>query len=566
MEITTEKVTLHPAIQRLFKKRELTPEQVQELFSWDLKSLPDLTILKDIPKSSERIIKAIKNKEKIGIFGDYDVDGTTSCALFWHFFNDIGVEVELIQPSRFKEGYGLHPPSIDDAIEKGIDLLITVDCGITNCEAADYAKSRGLDLIITDHHLDGRDVMPDAYAIINPSRRDEEDLPIEFKGLAGVGVAFALCLQLKKDIGEGVPSLYPLLQFVALGTVCDLAPLNSINIKLVRHGLHQMRESTFPGLRCFFTHEERLNPIGEEKLGFNIGPMINSKGRLDHPEVALKLLIEQDQGVAYHYHGQLNHCNLERKKITNEIFDQAKTQVLKKMTDNHLISIVYKESFHEGVIGIVASKLVEFFKVPAIVFTDAEKKGIVKASARTAGSFDLFSGLNSLKDLFEKFGGHKAAAGLSMKKENLPAFKTRMKEHLASIPEIERTNQETYDLEVFPEDINPKLVKDLEKIGPFGKGNEKPIFKMKGVYLDSFDLLKDVHVRWNFSTTTGPKRRFRGISFNYIGKWGHLSPEVVFNMQKGENLSIYFTLTINRFKGNEYLQLMVSNVTIGDMI
>jgi len=565
MEITTPRETLHPALLRLFKKRGLTPPEVQELFSWDLKSLPDLTILKDIPKSSERIISAIKNKEKIGIFGDYDVDGTTSCALFWHFFNDIGVEVELIQPSRFKEGYGLHPPSIDDAIEKGIELLITVDCGITNCEAADYAKNRGLDLIITDHHLDGRDEMPDAYAVINPNRRDEE-VPKEFEGLAGVGVAFALCLQLKKDIGEGVPSLYPLLQFVAIGTICDMAPLNSINIKLVRHGLKQLGSSTYPGIRCFFTQEERLSPINEEKLGFNIGPMINSKGRLDHPKVALKLLIEKDQGIAYHYHGQLNQCNIERKKITNEIFDQAKTQVLKNMKKDHLISIVYKDSFHEGVVGIVASKLVEFFKVPAIVFTDAEKKGIIKASARTAGSFDLFSGLKSLSDLFEKFGGHKAAAGLSMKKENLPIFKKKMLEQLSNIPAIERTNLDSYDLEVFPEEINPKLVKDLEKIGPFGKGNEKPIFKLRGVHLESFDLLKDVHVRWNFTSTSGPKRRFRGISFNYIGKWGHLPPEDVFSQQKGEDLSIYFTLSINRFKGNEYLQLMVDNVTIGDMI
>lgn len=565
MEITKEKITPHPAILRLFKKRGLTPEQISELYSWDLKSLPDLTILKDVEKTSKRIIKAIKNKEKIGIFGDYDVDGTTSCALFWHFFNQIGVEVELIQPSRFKEGYGLHPPSVDDAIERGIKLLITVDCGITNCEAADYAKNRGLDLIITDHHQDGRPEMPDAFAIVNPNRRDE-DLPKEFKGLAGVGVAFAVCLQLKKDIGEGVPSLYSLLQFVAIGTVCDLAPLNSINIKLVRHGLNQMGKSTFPGILCFFTHEERLHPIGGEKLGFNIGPMINSKGRLDHAEASLKLLIAQDEIVAYHYHGQLNHCNIERKKITNEIFDQAKTQVLKNMEKNHMVSIVYKESFHEGVVGIVASKLVEFFKVPAIVFTDAEKKGIVKASARTAGSFDLFSGLDSLSDLFEKFGGHKAAAGLSMKKENLPEFKKRMQEHLATFSEIERTNQDTYDLEVFPDEINPQLVKDLEKMGPFGKGNEKPIFKMKGVVLESFDLLKDVHVRWNFTTASGPKKRFKGISFNYIGKWGHLPPEEVFNLQKGENLSIYFTLSINRFKGNEYLQLMVDNVTIGDMI
>ena len=299
MELSSNIKNNNDVLTRLYKKRNLTPSQFQGLLSSDLKTIPDITCLLDLEKASIRILSAIENNEKIGIFGDYDVDGTTSCALLYHFFKSINVDVELIQPSRFIDGYGIHPPSIDLAIEKGIKVLITVDCGITNCEAADHALTQGLDLIITDHHQDARDKLPNAFAIINPSRRDEicDD---QLKSLAGVGVAFALCLQIKKNIKKEVPSLYPLLQFVAIGTICDMALLTPLNLRLVRHGLSQMGNSIYPGILSFLTLQERKEPINEEKLGFYIGPLINSKGRLDHPEFSLNLLISDNLESAHH--------------------------------------------------------------------------------------------------------------------------------------------------------------------------------------------------------------------------------------------------------------------------
>lgn len=557
---------LHPVVLELLNKKGFdTRQKIEDFLSWDLKTLPDLSVLKDLYKASTRIIEAIEKKEKIGIYGDYDVDGTTSCAVFYFFFKSIGVEVDLIQPSRFIEGYGIHPPAIEKAHENNIKVLITVDCGITNDKAAEKALELGLDLIITDHHTDGLPEMPKAFAIINPNRRDEpKDSPL--KMLSGCAVAFATCLQLRKDLikkGIDCPSIYPLLQHVAIGTVCDLVPLNTINLKLVRHGLSQIKNTQYKGLKTFFTPEERQRPIPSEKLGFHIGPLINSKGRLDHPEMALKLLISDDANEAFELFSHLEYCNRERKFITAEVFEEAEKKILNQIDENHLISIVHEPHWHEGVVGIVASRLVDSFKAPAIVFTNAEEEGVIKGSARSAGELNIFNLLNEHSDLYLKFGGHKAAAGLSMPFENFKEFVQRMNESLKDVPRIERVKTSTYDLELRPKDITPRLLKDLSKLEPFGTSNEKPLFKMSDLKLDSFSILKDKHVRWNFSCEKTAKK-FQGISFNYVGKWGHLSPQELFKAQgQGELITAFFYLGINYFRGNEFIQLQVQDARLG---
>ena len=564
--------TLHPIVQRLFEKKGFNQQMIENFLSWDLKTIPDMSSLKDLSKASKRIIEAIDREEKIGVYGDYDVDGTTSCALLWHFFQILGVDVDVVQPSRFVEGYGLHLSSIDEAVAKGLKILITVDCGISNNEAADYAKEKGLDLIITDHHKDAREEMPNAFAVINPNRRDEITNPHfeELKTLAGVAVAFALAVQIRSDlisVGQKIPSLYSLLQFVAIGTICDLAHLSTLNLKLVRHGLKLIKTTEYPGIRAFFTAEELKAPsIASEKLAFHIGPLINSKGRLEHPEASLKLLIAKTQEEARTYYDLLVHCNQERKFIQNEVFTEAREHVSREikslsMTGNyeHLITIAYQPHWHEGVIGIVASKLVETFKVPAIVFTDSEHEGIIKASCRSAGHLDIFNLLKKEESLFIKFGGHKAAAGLSMPKENLRAFIDNMNAHLKNVPAIERTRMDFHDLDIDASEINPQLMRDLDLLEPFGMGNEKPKFRIKGVKLDAYDLMKDVHVRWSLSKD---KTKLKGISFNYVGKYDSLMPQEVYSIQnnKREDLCVYFTLGLNRFNGNESIQLMVDKL------
>lgn len=561
--------TPHPLILELFKRRGFTSKDIVEFLSNNLRELPDLTAINDMTKAGSRIADAIERNEKIGIFGDYDVDGTSSCALFFHYFKMLGISVEIFQPSRFVEGYGIHPSSIDQALEKEVKLLITVDCGITGHAACDYAAQKNIDIIITDHHKDATDVLPQAYAIVNPNRRDEpEKSPL--RHLAGVGVAFAVCLQIKNEFtkrGRETPSIYPLLQFVALGTICDLALLTPANIKMVRHGLKQFKDTTFKGIGIFLSPEEKKSPsIPSEKLSFSMGPMINSLGRLEHPEKALKLLITDNEDEAKDLHHSLEIYNNDRKSIQAKVFNEAKDQVINHMDGkDHLLSIAYKEDWHEGVIGIVASKLVDAFKSPAIIFTNSEQEGIIKASARSAGELNIFDCLKAQEDLFLKFGGHKAAAGLSMKKENYHMFKNRMKELLSTIPHITRTELDSYDLEINFEDITPKLARDLECLEPFGNGNEKPAFLTRGLHLDSYEIMKDTHVRWHISSLKNPKQKFSGVSFNWIGSWGKVHPSLLFSEQEKNPLGLYaiFTLGINRWRNNESIQLQIHKTDFG---
>lgn len=569
MEITTQSPAndLHPVIVRLLQKRGLSPKDIENTLSWNLKDLPDLTQMKDLQKASSRLIRAISEEEKIGVYGDYDVDGTTSCALLWHFFKMLNIEIEVFQPSRFIEGYGVHNSSIDAAIEKNVKVLMTVDCGITSVSTAEYAKDK-LDLIITDHHTDAAPSMPEAYAVINPSRRDE---PINspLKPLAGVGVAFVLALQIKNDLmkmGTEIPSLYPLLQFVAIGTISDLARMTPLNLKLTRHGLKQIPTTQYPGIRSFFKSEELNVPVvSSEKISFHAGPHINSKGRLDHPDRALRLLISDNFSECREHYTHLEVANRDRKFIQSEVFEEAKKDVISSIEDEEiLINILYRPHWHEGVIGIVASKLVETFEVPAIVFTDAEQSGVIKASCRSAGELSIFELLHECRDLFLKFGGHKAAAGLSMKRENLPLFKSQMSSLLKSIPKTLRTKMNSFDLEIGIEEINARLLKNLDQLEPFGPGNERPVFRMKNAFIQSYKTMKDSHVRWVFSGTQS-KISLQGISFNYLGKWNELTPEELMDLQKSSGITVQFTLGINRFNGNETIQLMVERILPGQI-
>ena len=560
---------IHPLTKQILYKRGLDDQGISNFLSWNLRKLPLLTEMKDMDKASRRIVKAIIQKERMAIYGDYDVDGTTACALLYHFFQMVHTKVELMQPSRFVEGYGLHPSSIDNACSCGIDLLITVDCGITDIKSCHYALEKKIDLIITDHHTDSLDSMLPAYAIVNPNRRDEpQDSPLRF--LAGVGVAFALCVKIKEHLhqeGIAMPTLYPLLQFVSIGTICDLVKLTPLNLTLVRHGLRQLPKTNFVGLRSFIKPEERRRKhLSSEKLAFEIGPVLNSKGRLDHPERALKLLIAENNRDAYEQYSHLIMCNQERKHIQQKVFVEAKEQILNQVLgEEHIVSIAYQENWHEGVIGIVASKLVDVFKVPAMVFTNSSETGIIKGSVRSVGQYNIFHALKACEDLFIKFGGHKAAAGLSLEIKNFPLFQERIKKIIRQTPVIERIRQDEYDLEIQPSSISREFLKSLEILEPFGMGNPKPIFKIRKLKIDSFDIIKDTHVRWTFKGhSQGGIVYHRGISFNYLAKWDRSHLDSLFKRQHHAGVNIYTHIGINVFENREFVQFIVNKVEINN--
>jgi single-stranded-DNA-specific exonuclease len=346
-----------------------------------------------------------------------------------------------------------------------------------------------------------------------------------------------------------------------------LAPMSALNLRLTRHGLKQIPSTQYPGLRAFFSPEElNVSSISSEKIGFHVGPHINSKGRLDHPERALRQLIAKDFTEAREHYSHLELANRDRRLIQAEVFSEAKEDVIQDLKGNELlINMLYRPHWHEGVIGIVASKLVETFEVPAIVFTNAEEDGVIKASCRSAGELNIFDLLDQCKEFFLKFGGHKAAAGLSMKKENYLPFKAKMNDLLREIPFNLRTKTSSFDIEIGLEEIDSKLVKDLETLEPFGPGNQRPIFRMKNAQISSYRIMKDAHVRWTFSTSGAHKSTIQGVSFNYLGKWNEPTPEELFQLQAKSGITVQFTLGINRFNGNESIQLMVERIIPGQV-
>lgn len=536
-----------------------TEEQKNEFFSSDLRELPDLTEMKDMKKASLRIIEAIKNDETVGIYGDYDVDGTTSCALFYQFFKMLKIKTEVIQPSRFIDGYGVHKSSIDKALSKNVSLLITVDCGITNHETADYAKDK-LDLIITDHHH-GKETNPDAYAIVNPNRADEKDSKL--KNLAGVGVAFAVCLSVKRLLEENqdyIPSIYPLLQYVAIGTISDLATLNPMNIKLVRHGLKQITNTKFKGVKVFFSDEELKKGIQSQKIAFNVGPMINAIGRLDHPEIAFKLLVCNSDIEALKLYSKLAQSNTERKKIQQNVEREAQSQINQNLKKgNASVNIVYKKDWHEGVIGIAASKLVQNNKKPALVFCDAEEDGVIKASCRSVADYDLFSQLKKCSDLFIKFGGHQAAAGLSMKKENLPKLRKKLNYLMKSVDfeDILRRNKNLWSINL--KDVSLLIAKEISLLEPFGMGNQMPMFSVENFEIVGYTVLREAHVKWTLKSKDDENVILEGISFNFINKVGVKLPEEYVEEQVNFNIKAQAQINVNVYRNKEKVQLLIDD-------
>lgn len=563
---------IHPVTRRVLDARGLSGPALHAFLSWDLRTLPPLTAMDGVDRAAGRILEAVAAGERIAVFGDYDVDGAASCALFHHFLRSLGAEAALMQPSRFVEGYGVHPSNVEKAAADGAGLLVTVDCGTTGHEACARAAELGLDVIVTDHHADPGGGLPPAHTVVNPNAGGApEGSPL--RALAGVGVAFAVCLRVRElreeRTGKRAPSLYPLLQFVALGTLCDMVPLNVVNLRLVRHGLRQLPGTGFPGLRSLLTPDERNRPsVPSDKVVFQAGPLLNAKGRTGHPEKALRLLVSEDNHEISECRSHLTACNNERKRLQGDVFREARRQVLEGTRTGggpHVASVAHDPSWHEGVIGIVASKLVETFRVPAVVLTRAgPREGVLKASARSAGSYDILAALRECGDLFTAFGGHRGAAGFSMPEGNLREFADRLRAVVARAPEDERTERESFDVEVRAGDISVDLVRSLELLEPFGNGNPKPVLRMRDAVLHSYDVMKDVHVRWTFRAGT-PRRAVyhRGVSFNYLTRWRAPRPADLLAGQGPRGLVVDFTLGTNLFRGREYIQLNVERVALG---
>ncbi len=479
-QLLAERVNISPVIARMLINRGITTEDdARRFFRPQLHDLHDPFLMTDMDKAVERLNEAMGKKERILIYGDYDVDGCSAVALVYRFLQQYYSNIDYYIPDRYEEGYGVSKKGVDFAAESGVKLIIILDCGIKAVEEIAYAKSLGIDFIICDHHVPD-EVMPDAVAILNAKRRNAT---YPDKNLSGCGVGFKLMQAFALSNGIPFSKLVPLLDLVVISIASDIVPIMGENRILAFHGLKQLNNSPSTGVKAI------LNVCGLEgkeivmtDLIFKVGPRINASGRIQNGKEAVSLLIEHDEAAATLMAEQINQYNEERKELDKKMTEEA-NQLVREMPslEDESAIVIYDESWHKGVIGIVASRLTELYFRPAVVLT--RDGDVVTGSARSITGFDVYKAVEQCRDLLDNFGGHTYAAGLSMKVEKVEEFRQRFTEYVAANINHE-TTLPTLDIEaeINFKDITGKFHNDLKKMRPFGPENPKPVFCTHQVY------------------------------------------------------------------------------------
>jgi single-stranded-DNA-specific exonuclease len=473
-------IGISPILCRLLQERGInTAAEAKRFFRPQLSELHDPFLMKDMDRAVERLNQAMGRKERILVYGDYDVDGTTAVTLVYKFLQQFYSNIDYYIPDRYNEGYGVSQKGVDYAYETGVKLVIVLDCGIKAVEEIGYAKSKGIDFIICDHHVPD-EVLPPAVAILNPKRFDST---YPYSHLSGCGVGFKFMQAFALNNGIDVSQLTPLLDLVAVSIASDIVPVMGENRILAYHGLRQLNSNPSVGLKaiidvCGLSERE----INMSDIVFKIGPRINASGRIQNGKEAVDLLIEKDFQTALEKSNLINKYNETRKDLDKNMTEEANRIVdnLESLDQQRSI-VIYNEAWHKGVIGIVASRLTEIYYRPTVVLTRTEN--MATGSARSVSGFDVYKAIEHCRDLLENFGGHTYAAGLSMKVENVAEFTRRFEKYVTEHILPEQTNA-TIDINAQLDfrDITPKFFFDLKKFSPFGPDNLKPIFATLNVY------------------------------------------------------------------------------------
>lgn len=475
-----EKIGMSPILANLLIQRGIKTESAaKRFFRPMLNELIDPFLMNDMDVAVDRLNDAMGRKERIMIYGDYDVDGCTAVALVYKFLQQFYSNIEYYIPDRYEEGYGVSHKGIDYAKETGVRLIIVLDCGIKAIEEIAYAKSLGIDFIICDHHVPDEE-MPPAVAILNPKRLDST---YPFHHLSGCGVGFKFMQAFAKNNGIPFSRLIPLLDFCAVSIASDIVPVIGENRTLAFHGLKQLNQSPSVGLKaiieiCGLANRE----LTMSDIVFKIGPRINASGRMQNGKEAVELLVEKDFTRAMTEAYLINEYNEQRKDVDKQMTEEANSIVEKLESQKHLSSIVlYDENWKKGVIGIVASRLTEIYFRPTVVLTMSD--GMATGSARSVAGFDIYDAIKNCRDLLENFGGHTYAAGLSLKAENIKEFRRRFQQYVNEHIMPEQT-MPILDIEevIDFKDITKKMHADLKKFAPHGPCNPKPLFCTRNVY------------------------------------------------------------------------------------
>ncbi|WP_434793689.1 hypothetical protein TPDSL_36820 [Terrisporobacter petrolearius] len=545
----SKKINISPEIGQILNNRGINDEKDAEIFmNPSLEYLRNPFLMKDMKKATERIKKAIENKERIYIYGDYDVDGVSSTSILYIYFKSIDYPVKYYIPNRLEEGYGINEDAIRKISNDGCDLIITVDCGITSVNEVGLANELGIDVIITDHHECQSDV-PNAYAIVNPK---QDDCNYPFDMLCGCGVAFKM-IQALTDEEEFKTSMFDYLEVVTLATICDIVPLIDENRIIVKNGLKLMKEGKNLGLRELIkVCGIETSKIGSSHIGYSVGPRINASGRLGHSYLGVQLFTTDLEDEAKEIANILEAKNIERQMIESKMYKEAEDVISSSESyKDDKVLVVAKEGWQHGIIGIVASKLTEKYYKPTILLTieDGEATG----SARSIKGFSIFDALVSCKDLMNKFGGHEQAAGLALNAENIEELRKRVNKiadyNLNKDDLIENIKVE-YELE--EESATLDLIDNLHKLEPFGLSNPSPRFIMRDLLLTN--IYKMGKNKQHLKLICENEKSYECVGFNmaYLAE----------NFQEGDKIDVLFQVDENNFNNDRKVQFLLKDIRL----
>ncbi|MGB0897102.1 MAG: single-stranded-DNA-specific exonuclease RecJ [Flavobacteriaceae bacterium] len=524
-----------------------TFEQAKAFFRPELTHLHDPFLMKDMTEAVARIEQAIAQGENIMVYGDYDVDGTTAVALVATYLKTIYPNIATYIPDRYAEGYGVSYKGIDYASDNDISLIIALDCGIKAVDKVAYAKNKAIDFIICDHHRPGN-VLPKAVAVLDPKR---EDCNYPYDELSGCGVGFKLIQALGTNRNQSIEDFIPYLDLVATSIAADIVSITGENRILAHYGLKVINSNPRPGIKAF-TKNSTKKELSITDVVFQIAPKINAAGRIKHGNHAVSLLSELDDTTAILFASEIDAYNTERKELDKHITKEALHQIKVNKEEERFTTVVYHENWHKGVIGIVASRLIEEYYRPTLVFTKSGDK--LAASARSVKGFDVYNALEQCSDHIEQFGGHKYAAGLTLLPENFEVFKTKFEEVVKStIDERLLTQEVTIDLKISLEDIDTKLMRILKQIGPFGPQNMHPVFMSEQLQDTGYGKCvgeDDKHLR--FTAKHANSNPIVGIGFGLGKKLSTITNKKLF--------STAYVIDENEWQGNVSLQLMVKDI------
>ena len=539
-----EKYNLNKIIGKIIVNRNVTSDEDVRIFITPTRDdFHDPFLFKGMDIAVDRILQAINNKEKILIYGDYDVDGITSTTVLKKYLQERGGIVNTYIPNRLNEGYGLNKEAIKKIKEMGTDLIITVDCGISGIEEVKYAKELGIEVIVTDHHEVG-EVLPDALAVIDAKRKDNT---YPFNLLAGVGVVFKVIQAISIKLNLKAEEYLKYLDLVCVGTISDIVPLEGENRTIAKLGLMLIRVTKNLGLRELIK-SSGYKEIDSNTISFGVAPRINACGRMGHEEEALKLFLAETKEEAVEVTKKLNEYNTLRQNTEKAIYEDAVSKIEKENIENKNSIVVGGYNWHHGVIGIVSSKVTEKYYKPSILLCFED--GIAKGSGRSIQGFDLYEGLTKCSELLDKFGGHAMAVGLTLNKENFENFKDKF-EKIAEEANIKEMVPTIYiDEEVKLKDISMDLVKSLSVLEPFGEANKVPLFLIKNLKIDSIRALSEGrHLKLSL--------RDESVVINAIGfDIGNLAEEY----KIGDKIDVVGTLEINSFNGFSSIQINIKDI------